>query len=409
MGLLLLVLSSTPIAAQDQDDPMRVGLRPDAPTYAMHGPYRVGTQTFIIEDALDPVEVRVWYPALNLDGAAQATTYTMHWGKFVFDWFDSSGTSAIAGRALLDAQADATAAPYPLVVFSHGYGVESVFFAWLVEHLASYGFVVIAPDHKEIADATFSDFPRSTIIRPQTISRALDYAELLTTSKGALAGMIDMQRVAIAGQSYGGYDALVTAGARFDMSAYKERCAALTQDDPHQFSCYLATAEADMARFAKLDAVPAGLWPAMSDPRVDAIISIAGNAWIFDQKGLAEITVPTLAMGGTSDSVALYDWGIRSTYDNISSEQKILASFENADHFIASTSCADAPAIVNNGFLGYAMCSDPVWDINRAHDLMNHFATAFLLDVLKSDVDAHKALLPDAVKFAGIQYETTMH
>jgi hypothetical protein len=46
--------------------------------------------------------------------------------------------------------------------------------------------------------------------------------------------------------------------------------------------------------------------------------------------------------------------------------------------------------------------------MDRAHDLTNHFTTAFLLDVLKGDKEAHKALLPDAVKFPGIQYTTTM-
>ena len=51
------------------------------------------------------------------------------------------------------------------------------------------------------------------------------------------------------------------------------------------------------------------------------------------------------------------------------------------------------------------LCSDPVWDMDRAHDLINHFTTAFLLDVLKGDVEAHAALSPDAVSFPGIVYE----
>jgi hypothetical protein len=46
--------------------------------------------------------------------------------------------------------------------------------------------------------------------------------------------------------------------------------------------------------------------------------------------------------------------------------------------------------------------------MNRAHDLINHFTTAFLLDKLKGDSEAHKALLPEAVSFSGIAYTTTM-
>ena len=53
-------------------------------------------------------------------------------------------------------------------------------------------------------------------------------------------------------------------------------------------------------------------------------------------------------------------------------------------------------------------CADPVWDMDRVHDLIDHFVTAFMLDVQKGDKDAHKVLLPDAVKFVGIQYKTTM-
>ena len=44
---------------------------------------------------------------------------------------------------------------------------------------------------------------------------------------------------------------------------------------------------------------------------------------------------------------------------------------------------------------------------DRAQDLIHHFTTAFLLDVLKGDKEAHKALLPEAVKFEEIQYTTT--
>ena len=55
----------------------------------------------------------------------------------------------------------------------------------------------------------------------------------------------------------------------------------------------------------------------------------------------------------------------------------------------------------------YWVCSDAVWDMDRAHDLINHFTTAFLLDVMKNDPEAHKALLPEAVTFEEVQYTTT--
>src|SRR5690606_30838507 len=66
---------------------------------------------------------------------------------------------------------------------------------------------------------------------------------------------------------------------------------------------------------------------------------------------------------------------------------------------------ADSPDIVALGFPMF--CTDPVWDMDRAHDLINHFATAFLLAELKGDAEAAAALAPENVSFPGIQYEAT--
>lgn len=54
------------------------------------------------------------------------------------------------------------------------------------------------------------------------------------------------------------------------------------------------------------------------------------------------------------------------------------------------------------------MCSDAVWDMARAHDLINHFTTAFLLAELKGDAEA-AALAPEKITFPGITYETTAY
>jgi predicted dienelactone hydrolase len=351
----------------------------------------------VIEGEDNPSDIRVWYPALNPTGATGSITYTISWMKYGFD-----ATSDIAGRAFADAAPDMSAAPYPLIVFSHGYGSESILYAELIEHMTSYGFVVIAPDHQESTDEA-SGFVRTTIVRPQAVTHSLDYAEALTAPDGVLAGMIDMERVAVAGHSYGGYTALASGGARYDMTAYQERCAALAPGDPNEFLCMFADAQAEMAEFAGLAAAPQGLWDSVADPRVDALVTIAGDSYMFGEEGLAEITMPVLAIGGTLDFGTPYAWGVRPTYDNVTSPEKILVTLENANHFIAGPICADAPSFLDLD--AFYLCSDPVWDMNRAHDLMNHFTTAFLLDELKGDADAAAVLAPDAVNFPGILYE----
>jgi hypothetical protein len=70
---------------------------------------------------------------------------------------------------------------------------------------------------------------------------------------------------------------------------------------------------------------------------------------------------------------------------------------------IFGSTCKALPFYTEIGF--YGLCSDPVWDMDRAHDLINHFTTAFLLAELKQDADAAAALAPDGVNFIGVTYE----
>ena len=61
------------------------------------------------------------------------------------------------------------------------------------------------------------------------------------------------------------------------------------------------------------------------------------------------------------------------------------------------------PSFTQIGFDAY--CSDPVWDVDRAHDVVNHFITAFLLTELNDDAVAASALSPDLIDFLGITYD----
>lgn len=406
--IVVLALALAPLAnAQEGTTPEPVGLRPDAPPYALHGPYWVGTREFVIDpDAERPIRLQVWYPALNPDGVEEATTYAIQY-KHDAVMPVIPGASNI-GHAILDAMADKTNAPFPLVVFSHGFSSWASHYAYLPEHLASYGFVVIAPDHLEYMDPEFllTDLWTSSINRPQDIHRTLDYAETLTGPGGDMEGTIDMEQVAVAGHSYGGYTALAAGGARYDLLAFDQRCeAAIAAGDPNAWLCgLLANRYADMAALAGLDSVPEGLWPSMGDSRVDAIIPMAGDSYMFDKAGLAAITVPIMAMGGTSDTGTPFDWGTKPAYDYVSSSQKVLVALEGAEHCVFSSNCADEPFAVEMGF--YAnWCADPIWDMDRGHDLINHFTTAFLLATLKGDTAAAAALAPDQVQFPGVTYE----
>ena len=162
-----------------------------------------------------------------------------------------------------------------------------------------------------------------------------------------------------------------------------------------------------MAARAGLDSTPEGLWPSMGDPRVTAIIPMAGDSYLFDKAGLSKITIPMMAMTGSADTGTPVGWGAVPAYEHVSSARKSLVALMGAEHMIFSTPCKNLPWMSDHPGYGY-FCFDPVWDRDRGLDLIHHFSTAFLLDTLKGDQAAHEALLPDAVQFPGIEYATTL-
>jgi len=373
--------------------------------YAAPGRHAVGYQVFTTTGAQQqPLTLRAWYPTRQPDDDRSATiTYT---APNKFDEQITPGREITAvGAALANARPDRTGGPYPLVVFSHGYALSPIVYSTLVEHYASQGYVVLAPEHNESFDGSLTEFWKELIDRPVDIRRAIDYAEQLTKSGGPLAGLIDMDKIAVVGHSYGGYTALAAGGARFDFAAYKTRCAALTADDPLNFFCAPIPNESDMAMRAGLDEVPSGLWPSFGDPRVKAVISMAGDSYLFDKRGLAELKVPVLAMGGTMDEGTPYTWGAKPTYDDASSENKALITFPGAGHFLFLDPCENLPWVENSVYRD-AICTDAVWD-TRPLDIVMHYTTAFLRDTLDADPEARATLAGRQPHLDNVEYTAT--
>jgi predicted dienelactone hydrolase len=400
--LTLLILSTLSVSVSAQEDalPSRSGLRPDAPPYGVRGPHPVGARDITI-DTQSGLEGVLWYPALNPDGAVEAITYT----NILKFSFAPIASTTLPGHALRDALADLSAGPYPLVVLSPGFALGNTTYAWLAEHLASYGFVVISPDHQERYEETFSDNWRAVVRRPKDVLAVMAYVDDVTATGGMFEGLIDTDLVAVVGHSSGGYTALAAAGGRIDVAGFTARCeAALAAKDPDAWLCGIFLPNvSNMADLAGLDPMPDGLWPSRAVPGVDAVVALAGESILFNQAGLAEITIPVMSIGGTHDFGTPFEWGALPIYKYVSSAKKILVAFEGADHMIFGTKCDDLPIFEEVGF--YLLCSDPVWDMDRAHDLTNHFTTAFLLAELKRDTEAVAALAPEAVQFPAVTYE----
>ena len=377
------------------------GLRPDAPPYGIRGPYAVGARDFVIPTGAETVPITVWYPALNPSQAKERIIYRVN------DQLPRvAGLPAealrIYGRALANAKPDMTRAPYPLVIFSPGLGAFRQANSYLVEHLASHGFIVIAADTRGESGEEFWLGMATRVMDTQAV---IAYADQLTASTGELAGLIDTELIATAGHSSGGWAALAGAGARFDFGwcmANPEIVAENPLSNCPQFMGH----QAEIAAMVGLDAAPTGMWPPLHDPRVDAVISFAGDGdiWGANYEGIAALTVPALIMTGENDILNIPERTAYPIYEHLSSVNKSLVVFERANHMIFIDQCSDSPVLLA---MSPWFCSDEVWDMARAHDLTDHFVTAFLLVALKGDAEAAQALAPENVAFAGIRYATT--
>lgn len=409
VGLLMTVL--LPTYAQDSGPQ---GLRPDAPPYALRGPHAVGTRDYVVDPEGDePLTVTVWYPAQESDQSAETATYDYGAAGVLPD-----PMNYIDGTAFRDAAPDGAQGPYPLLAFSPGMGASRVFTLYLFEHLASHGFVVITLDHpgtRMLDQITMgqADFAEQIFLvqarRPTQMRRVLDYAEALTAPDGDLAGVIDVERIAVGGYSAGGWTALAFAGAHIHLDYLREWCAqGLYSSVIVTMVCNRVgqgTLDAEEQRLINLAGAAAEVgaaWSPVADSRVDAVLALApGGALTFGEDGLQGVTAPTLILYGSTDPNAIPEFNAVWAYEHLGAEHKGRVIFEGGGHMMFGQ-CN--PAWQANAF---DLCTDAVWDVARVHDLTNHFATAFLLAELNGDVDAALALAADAVQFPGIVYETT--
>ena len=341
----------------------------------------------------------MWYPAIEPE---ETHELTYAFGVTMLSPDSSVALATYSGHATPGAAHDVSGGPYPLVIVSHGFAITGSSYAWLAEHLASYGFVVVAPNHRESLDP--SGLWRATINRPVDILEVLDHLDGESSEGGEYAGLIDTGTVAVVGHSYGGYTALAAAGARLDTEAFRATCATAYADgDPLTFQCDALDGRSDdMATLAGLDAAPSGLWPAVAAGRIDAAVSIAGDAAMFGIEGLAEVTVPVMAIGGTADVDSPFAWGTRFAYENISSARKVEIALEGAGHMVFAGGCDNMRRIESLVSLGF--CSDPGWDRHEAHDLVEHYVATFLRAEIHADRDARTALSASRQDFAGITY-----
>ena len=390
---------TVPVPASITPDELNIEQMP----YAMRGHHTVGMQTLVVDEA-NSLSAVMWYPALNEDNQDEKIVYSYP-AKMGENFM--LGIATYEGQAIENAPFDMPASPYPLVILSPGFSMGATAYAWLTEHLASYGFVVIVPEHQEYFDGELNGLWQSLIKRPQDILRVLDYVGVETQSGAMFEGFIDKDIIAVIGHSYGGYTTLASAGAQIDTAYFREHCeTAHAENHPAAWLCdEIEPHLNEMATLAGLDAIPENLWSLAFDPRIDAIVPIAGDAYFFGQAGLSGINAPVMAIGGTADIDSPYDWASQPTFDYTSSIRKILVGLEEAEHMIFTAPCEAIPLLLR--VMSDEFCDDGDWNRYHAHNIVKHFATAFLLTELQADSSALTALQADAMTVPDVIYESS--
>jgi predicted dienelactone hydrolase len=355
--------------------------RPDAPPLAARGSAVVGVRTLQLTDPgrqNRSITVEVWYPA---SGIQQNTVYQSVIGQTPV---------RVAGRANRDAAP--ISGRFPLIVASHGQPGTRFQFAYLNEHLASRGFVVAALDHP---GSTYQ-----TLTQPNYISSIVDRPLDILFAIGAVAQQIpsaDAGNVGLLGYSYGGYSVINAAGAGLDGAALNEYCRASNNEGP----CFA------LPFFTQLEA-QRGLNAVKPDARIKAVFAMApyGQPWV-GARSLANLRVPLFVAAGEADDVATYRRDALEYFRQAGSQDKYLLTLAAAQH----NPFVECPPEVRGREEDYWRCFEPVWDMERAHDLVKHFATAFFRRFLLNDNEAGRFLNPSLPGFkprttVGVRLET---
>ena len=319
------------------------------------GPYQVGVTTITINDASRnrPLTVDVWFP-LTEGVTGDAHQYTLLPGVYY------ESPDAISA----DAASISADGPFPLVVYSHGSGGLRYIHSSYTEAIASYGYVVVAPDHTgntavdRLGNAE-TEFDVTALNRPNDVKAVID--AMLDPARPEAAGFVasvDPERIAVTGHSFGGF-----------------------------------------TTYAMVSGYTNSLGTFAADPRVDAIIPLApatgDGTRLLTDADLAKITVPALVMVGTNDQTTPVDPNVTRAWELTGSSPHIRVEFVDGQHQTFTDLCdyqeflptlSDVPQVVIdtiNSF-GEEGCSPGDMPLDRAKELTNTFAVQFLESVFRA-------------------------
>ncbi len=197
--------------------------------------------------------------------------------------FEGTDQRILEGRIWFPS--DNSAAPYPLIAYSHGFMSRHAEADYLAEFLVSHGYVIVAVDYPLTHFfAPGGPNVRDVINQPEDITFIIDRILARNADEGdELFGMIDPNRIAAAGLSLGGLTTTLVAYHKY-----------------------------------------------LRDPRLKAAISIAGPSEFLGPKFFETSDMPFMMVAADTDAMVLHEANAAPILGKVPGS--LLATIKNGSH-----------------------------------------------------------------------------
>ncbi|MEH2368095.1 alpha/beta hydrolase [Nostoc sp.] len=291
--------------------------------------------------------------------------------KYILKFFDSTRNRLL----LTDVYIPNVQKTAPIIVISHGLGLDSSNFQYLATHLASYGFAVVVPNHpgsdakqlrsllngRAIEVAEPSEFQD----RPLDVTYILNQLQKDNQSDSRFKGRLNLQQVGVFGQSLGGYTALALAGAKINFEQLKQDCQPAALQKTWNMSLLL------QCRALELSISKSGKDYNLRDERVKAAIAVNPiTSSIFGKAGLSQIKTPVMIVSSSDDTVAPALSEQILPFSWLANSQKYLVMLVGGTHFSTIGNANPANQQV-------ALPADMIGDASQARRYMNVLSLPF--------------------------------
>ncbi len=232
------------------------------------------------------------------------------------DWFDAKRERKVPVKIYYPSTSEGK---FPVIIFSHGLGGSREGYEYLGRHWAGCGYVSVHVQHLGSDDAVWQGLPpakardnmraaaanlANITNRPADLTFVINQLERMNLTNSVLKQRLDLDRIGVAGHSFGAFTALAIAGETF--------------------------------------IGPGGQRASAVDPRVKAVIPMSApaprNRGRLNEE-FGTIKIPCLHMTGTDDGSVIGSTSPkerRLAFDHSRNSDQFLITFTGGDHMIFS-------------------------------------------------------------------------